>query len=125
MNRQEIRNNFLQMRKEEIINIQKAKENEKKEKIKIDITNRQKEFLSSINFYDIKSITIHTEEIIYLILYLDLDYDIYNNLVLYSIEYNNGLITEKKEITKKVFEILYTKQHYIEFFDNIKIMHFI
>ena len=96
---------------------------ENKEEIKIDIANKQIQFLATINFDDIKIITIH-KEFTYTIYCLDHEYDVYNQQIIYSIEYNNGIITDKKEINKKVFSILYTKLHFIEFIDDIEIIHF-
>lgn len=95
-----------------------------KNEIKNDIINKQQEFLSSINFDDIK-IIIKYNEFIYPIVCVNPEYDIYNNQITYSIEYKNGLITDKKEIIKKVFSILYTKPHFIEFIDDLEIIHFL
>ena len=58
-------------------------------------------------------------------------YCIYLYSYLYSFEYNNGLKTEKREIAKKVFEILYTKLHFCIFTfcifteDEHEIIHFV
>jgi hypothetical protein len=93
-------------------------------KIKIDIANRQQKFLSDINFNDVKTITKHGE-FSCLVMCFDSEHDIYNKQITYTIEYNNGLLTEKREIVKKVFEILYTKLHFIEFIDDIEIIHFV
>ena len=98
--------------------------NKNKNEIKNDIINKQQEFLSSINFDDIK-IIIKYNEFIYPIVCVNPEYDIYNNQITYSIEYKNGLITDKKEIIKKVFSILYTKPHFIEFIDDLEIIHFL
>jgi hypothetical protein len=81
--------------------------------------------LSSINFNDIKSITKYHES-----WYLIYNFDTNANEVNYSytIEYNNGLITDKKEINKKVFKILYTKPHFIKFNDDddgIEVIYFV
>ena len=131
INRHEIIEKFHQMRKEdaekkinEESNIKKKDEEASLEKLKIDITNRQQNFLSSINFDDVKTITKHNESS-YLLFYDDSNYDIYNHQITYSIEYNNGLVTKKKDIIKKVFSILYTKAHFIEFLDDIEIIHFV
>ena len=105
-------------------NIKKKDEEDSLEKLKIDIINRQENFLSSINFDDIKKVTIHNE-FSYLLFYSEPYYNIYNYQITYSIEYNNGLVTEKKDIIKKVFSILYTKPHFIEFLDDIEIIHFV
>lgn len=124
MNRREIIENFHQMRKEES-NIKKKDEEASFAKLKMDITNRQQTFLSSINFEDVKTITKHNESS-YLLFSDDSNYDIYNHQITYSIEYNNGLVTKKKDIIKKVFLILYTKAHFIEFLDDdIEIIHFV
>jgi hypothetical protein len=131
INRQEIIEKFHQMRKED-----EQKEKIEQElhksidegnclvKVKMDIINRQQNFLSSINFDDIKIVTIHNEFSCGLS-YVDTNYDIYNHHITYSIEYNNGLVTKKKDIIKKVFRILYTKPHFVEFIDDIEIIHFV
>jgi hypothetical protein len=103
----------------------KILENKSKEKIKKIISDEQNNFLSSIDFDNINTITIH-KEFSLLLLYTDNNYDIYNHQIEYTIKYNDSTQTEKKQITKKFFEIVYTKPHFIKFLDDdIKIIYFI
>ena len=77
-----------------------------KEKLKI----LQHEFMATMNLPNIKSIAIYSEDSC--------------DMVDYRIETNTHVF-RKEQIEKKIFEILYTEPHYIEFLDGIKIIHFI
>ena len=95
------------------------------DKIKLDIMNKQTTFLSDIRFDDVQTITKYGESL-YLVYNIDNNINIDNRQITYTIEYNNGLTTEKREIAKKVFEILYTKLHFCIFTeDEHEIIHFV
>jgi hypothetical protein len=120
INRRNIIKAFLTQHKED----KNTEEKRVQDKIKLDIMNKQTTFLSDIRFDDVQTITKYKESL-YLV-YNNIDNNIDNRQITYTIEYNNGLTTEKREIAKKVFEILYTKLHFCIFTeDEHEIIHFV
>jgi len=126
IDRKKIIENFKQIQKEDTERTQKEINdfNTKiKEETKMRIISYQNEFLLEIKIQDIKLIKIYT----FATNYFETNYFSIENFegICYTIEYNNGEITDIKHITEKIFNILYTKPHFIEFCDGYNIIHFL